>query len=101
MARKMKTMDGNHAAAQRILCVFRRRQLPMAITPSFCYGWKRQTNGQTQGRKKTFSRQDAQVTEMQSEVGAAGQYTAPLAAGALDDDIYGITGITADDSEPL
>ena len=43
---------------------------------------KRQTNGQPRGRKNIFG-QEVQVTEMQSEAGAAGAVHGSLAAGAL------------------
>ena len=80
MARKMKTMDGNHAAAHASYA-FSDVAAIYPITPSSV--WLRlQTSGQAQGRKNIFG-QEVQVTEMQSEAGAAGAVHGSLAAGAL------------------
>ena len=47
-----------------------------------CYGGSKQYEWATQGRKNIFG-QEVQVTEMQSEAGAAGAVHGSLAAGAL------------------
>jgi len=80
MARKMKTMDGNHAAAHAsyaysdVAAIF-------PITPSSLMA-EATDEWATQGRKNIFG-QEVQVTEMQSEAGAAGAVHGSLSAGAL------------------
>ncbi len=80
MARKMKTMDGNHAAAHAsyaysdVAAIF-------PITPSSVMA-EATDEWATQGRKNIFG-QEVQVTEMQSEAGAAGAVHGSLSAGAL------------------
>ncbi len=80
MARKMKTMDGNNAAAH-VSYAFTDVAAIYPITPSSVMAevtdaWA------TQGRKNIFGH-EVQVTEMQSEAGAAGTVHGSLAAGAL------------------
>ena len=80
MARKMKTMDGNNAAAH-VSYAFTDVAAIYPITPSSVMAevtdaWS------TQGRKNIFGH-EVQVTEMQSEAGAAGTVHGSLAAGAL------------------
>ena len=80
MARKMKTMDGNNAAAHASYA-FTEVAAIYPITPSSVMAevtdaWS------TQGLKNIFG-QTVQVTEMQSEAGAAGTVHGSLAAGAL------------------
>ncbi len=80
MARKMKTMDGNHAAAHAsdaytdVAAIY-------PITPSSVMA-EATDEWATQGRKNIFG-QEVQVTEMQSEAGAAGTVHGSLSAGAL------------------
>ena len=80
MARKMKTMDGNHAAAHasyaysEVAAIF-------PITPSSVMA-EATDEWATQGRTNIFG-QTVEVTEMQSEAGAAGAVHGSLAAGAL------------------
>ena len=80
MARKMKTMDGNHAAAHAsyaftdVAAIF--PITPSSVTAEATDEWA------TQGRLNMFG-QTVQVTEMQSEAGAAGTVHGSLAAGAL------------------
>ena len=80
MARKMKTMDGNHAAAHAsyaytdVAAIF-------PITPSSVMA-EATDEWATQGRLNMFG-QTVQVTEMQSEAGAAGTVHGSLSAGAL------------------
>ena len=69
MARKMKTMDGNTAAAH-VSYAFTEVATIYPITPSspmadYTDQWA------TQGRKNIFG-QTVKITEMQSEAGAAG-----------------------------
>ena len=80
MARKMKTMDGNQAAAHAsyaytdVAAIY---PLPLpSVMAEHTDEWA------TQGRKNIFG-QEVQVTEMQSEAGAAGAVHGSLAAGAL------------------
>ncbi len=80
MARKMKTMDGNNAAAH-VSYAFTDVAAIYPITPSSVMAevtdaWA------VQGKKNIFGH-EVQVTEMQSEAGAAGAVHGSLAAGAL------------------
>ena len=80
MARKMKTMDGNHAASHASYA-FSDVAAIYPITPSSVMA-EAADEWATQGRKNIFG-QEVQVTEMQSEAGAAGAVHGSLAAGAL------------------
>lgn len=80
MARKMKTMDGNTAAAH-VSYAFTEVAAIYPITPSspmadYTDMWA------TQGRKNIFG-QEVMLSEMQSEGGAAGAVHGSLQAGAL------------------
>ncbi len=80
MARKMKTMDGNNAAAH-VSYAFTDVAAIYPITPSsamaeFVDEWA------ANGLKNVFG-QEVKVVEMQSEAGAAGAVHGSLAAGAL------------------
>lgn len=80
MARKMKTMDGNQAAAH-VSYAFTEAAAIYPITPSspmadYTDMWA------TQGRKNIFG-SEVVLSEMQSEGGAAGAVHGSLAAGAL------------------
>ena len=80
MARKMKTMDGNNAAAH-VSYAFTDLAAIYPITPSSVMAevtdvWS------AAGRKNIFG-QEVKVVEMQSEAGAAGTVHGSLAAGAL------------------
>lgn len=96
MARKMKTMDGNQAAAHvsyaytEVAAIY--PITPSSVMPEHVDEWA------TEGRENIFGT-TVEVTEMQSEAGAAGAVHGSLAAGGSDNDIYGISGITFDDSE--
>ncbi len=80
MARKMKTMDGNQAASHAsyaytdVAAIF-------PITPSSVMA-EHTDEWATDGRTNIFGR-TVQVTEMQSEAGAAGAVHGSLSAGAL------------------
>ena len=80
MARKMKTMDGNQAAAHvsyaytEVAAIY--PITPSSVMPEHVDEWA------TEGRENIFG-QTVQVTEMQSEAGAAGAVHGSLAAGAL------------------
>ena len=80
MARKMKTMDGNHAAAHASYAYTDVAAI-YPITPSSVMA-EATDEWATQGRRNIFG-QTVQVTEMQSEAGAAGTVHGSLAAGAL------------------
>ena len=80
MARKMKTMDGNHAAAHASYA-FTDVAAIYPITPSSVMA-DLTDKFSAQGAKNLFGRQ-VQVTEMQSEGGASGAVHGSLAAGAL------------------
>ncbi len=80
MKRSMKTMDGNHAAAHASYA-FSDVAAIYPITPSSVMA-EATDEWATQGRKNIFG-QEVQVTEMQSEAGAAGAVHGSLAAGAL------------------
>lgn len=80
MARKMKTMDGNQAAAHvsyaytEVAAIY--PITPSSVMPEHIDEWA------TEGRENIFG-QTVEVTEMQSEAGAAGAVHGSLAAGAL------------------
>ena len=80
MARKMKTMDGNQAAAHasypftEVAAMF--PITPSSVMPEHVDEWA------SQGMKNLFG-QPVQITEMQSEGGAAGAVHGSLVAGAL------------------
>ena len=78
--RKMLTMDGNEAAAHASYAFTEVATIypitPSSVMPEHVDEWA------TAGRKNIFG-QEVQVTEMQSEAGAAGAYHGSLAAGAL------------------
>ena len=80
MARKMKTMDGNQAAAHASYAYTEVAAIypitPSSVMPEHVDEWA------TEGRKNIFG-ETVQVTEMQSEAGAAGAVHGSLAAGAL------------------
>ena len=80
MKRKMKTMDGNHAAAHASYA-FTDVAAIYPITPSSVMA-EATDEWATAGRKNVFG-QKVQITEMQSEAGAAGAVHGSLAAGAL------------------
>ena len=80
MKRSMKTMDGNHAAAHASYA-FTDVAAIYPITPSSVMA-EATDEWATQGRKNIFGH-TVQVTEMQSEAGAAGTVHGSLAAGAL------------------
>ncbi|MBR2123441.1 MAG: pyruvate:ferredoxin (flavodoxin) oxidoreductase [Lachnospiraceae bacterium] len=80
MARKMLTMDGNEAAAHASYAFTEVATIypitPSSVMPEHVDEWA------TAGRKNLFG-QVVQVTEMQSEAGAAGAMHGSLAAGAM------------------
>ena len=80
MARKMKTMEGNQAAAHASYAYTEVAAIypitPSSVMPEHVDEWA------TEGRKNIFG-ETVQVTEMQSEAGAAGAVHGSLAAGAL------------------
>ncbi|MBQ4149966.1 MAG: pyruvate:ferredoxin (flavodoxin) oxidoreductase, partial [Clostridium sp.] len=80
MARKMKTMDGNEAAAYASYAYTEVAAMypitPSSVMPEHVDEWA------TEGRKNIFGNV-VQITEMQSEAGAAGAVHGSLAAGAL------------------
>ena len=78
--RSMKTMDGNHAAAHASYA-FTDVAAIYPITPSSVMA-EATDEWATAGRKNIFG-QTVQITEMQSEAGAAGAVHGSLAAGAL------------------
>ena len=80
MSRKMKTMDGNNAAAH-VSYAFTDVAAIYPITPSSVMA-EETDKWAADGRKNVFGR-EVKVTEMQSEAGAAGAVHGSLAAGAL------------------
>lgn len=80
MKREMKTMDGNHAAAH-VSYAFTDVAAIYPITPSTVMA-EVTDEWATQKRTNIFGR-PVQVTEMQSEAGAAGAVHGSLTAGAL------------------
>ncbi len=80
MARKMKTMDGNSAAAH-IAYAFTDVAAIYPITPSS--NMAEEVDAMSAVGTKNIFGQTVQVTEMQSEAGAAGAVHGSLSAGAL------------------
>lgn len=80
MARKMKTMDGNNAAAH-VSYAFTDVAAIYPITPSSVMADETDKYAAA-GRKNVFGR-EVKLTEMQSEAGAAGAVHGSLTAGAL------------------
>ena len=80
MARKMKTMDGNNAAAH-VSYAFTDVAAIYPITPSSVMA--EVTDKWAASGKKNIFGQEVKVVEMQSEAGAAGTVHGSLAAGAL------------------
>ena len=80
ITRKMKTMDGNNAAAH-VSYAFTDVAAIYPITPSSVMADETDKYAAA-GRKNLFGR-EVKVTEMQSEAGAAGAVHGSLAAGAL------------------
>ena len=80
MARKMKTMDGNNAAAH-VSYAFTEVAAIYPITPSSVMA--EVTDVWSAAGKKNIFGQEVRVVEMQSEAGAAGTVHGSLAAGAL------------------
>ncbi|MBQ1580063.1 MAG: pyruvate:ferredoxin (flavodoxin) oxidoreductase, partial [Firmicutes bacterium] len=80
MARKMLTMDGNEAAAHASYAYTEVATIypitPSSVMPEHVDEWA------TAGRKNIFGT-TVQVTEMQSEAGAAGATNGAIAAGAM------------------
>jgi len=80
MARSMKTMDGNEAAAYASYAYTEVAAMypitPSSVMPEHVDEWA------TAGKKNIFG-QPVQITEMQSEAGAAGAVHGSLVAGAL------------------
>ena len=78
--RKWLTMDGNEAAAHVSYAYTEVATIypitPSSVMPEHVDEWA------TAGRKNIFG-QEVQVTEMQSEAGAAGAFHGSLSAGAL------------------
>ena len=93
MARKMKTMDGNHAAAHASYA-FSDVAAIYPITPSSVMA-EATDEWATQGRKNIFG-QEVQVTEMQSEAGARFS-----GSRCPDYNLYSFPGSSAYDPEPL
>ena len=96
MARKMKTMDGNNAAAYASY-PFTDVAAIYPITPSSVMA-EVTDKWAAEGRKNMFGQQ-VKVVEMQSEAGAAGAVHGSLAAGALDHHLHRIPGPAADDPQ--
>lgn len=80
MSRKMKSMDGNEAAAYASYAFTEVAAMypitPSSVMPEHVDEWA------TAGKKNIFGR-PVQITEMQSEAGAAGAVHGSLVAGAL------------------
>ena len=98
MARKMKTMDGNHAAAHASYAYSDVAAI-YPITPSSVMA-EATDEWATQGRKNIFG-QEVQVTEMQSGSRCGRRRTRLSGSRCLNDYLYSITGSVTDDSEPL
>ena len=91
MARKMKTMDGNQAAAHASYAYTDVAAI-YPITPSSVMA-EHTDEWATQGRKNILG-QEVQVTEMQSEARITGSRSSYH-------NLHRITGTSSDDPEPL
>ena len=96
MNNKMKTIDGNTAAAHVAYAMSDVAAI-YPITPSsgigeMCDEWA------AKGRENIFG-QTLLVRQLQSEAGAAASVHGALAAGSLTTDVYGFPGTSADDSQ--
>ena len=94
MARKMKTMDGNNAAAH-VSYAFTDVAAIYPITPSSVMA-EVSDEWAAQGKKNIFG-QTVKMVEMQSEAGAAGAVHGSLAAGAHH--LHRFPGSAADDPQ--
>jgi pyruvate-ferredoxin/flavodoxin oxidoreductase len=96
MAKKMKTMDGNTAAAH-VSYAFTEVAAIYPITPSSPMA-ESTDEWAAHGGKNIFG-QPVKVVEMQSEAGAAGAVHGSLQAGALTTTYTASQGLLLDDSE--
>ena len=93
--RKMKTMDGNAAAAY-ISYAFTELAAIYPITPSSTMA-ELVDQWSAEGKKNIFG-QPVKVVEMQSEAGAAGVVHGSLKNRRAYHDLYGFTRVTFNDS---
>ena len=98
MARKMKTMDGNHAAAHASYAYSDVAAI-YPITPSSVMA-EATDEWATQGRKNIFG-QEVRVTEMQSEAGQQQVRYTVLWQQVLYNHVYCFSGSASDDSESV
>ena len=96
MARKMKTMDGNNAAAYASY-PFTDVAAIYPITPSSVMA--EVTDKWSADGKKNLFGQQVKVVEMQSEAGAAGTVHGSLQARCADHHLYRFSGPSADDPQ--
>ncbi len=94
--KKMKTMDGNNAAAH-VAYAFTDLAAIYPITPSSVMA-EVSDKWAADGRKNIFG-QTVKIVEMQSEAGAAGAVDGSLSAGALSHNLYRFSGSSSDDPE--
>ena len=96
MARKMKTLDGNEAAAS---IAYRVNEICAIypITPSSTMG-ELADQWASEGKTNIWGTVP-HVVEMQSEGGAAGAVHGALQTGRADDDVHRVAGAAADDPE--
>ena len=99
MARKMKTMDGNHAAAHASYA-FTDVAAIYPITPSSVMAEATDDVGNT-GKKEHIRTDLCRLLRCSLRPGAAGTVHGSLAAGALTTYIYRVSGLTADDPQPV
>ena len=96
MARQRKTMDGNTATAH-VSYAFTDVAAIYPITPSSPMA--DETDKYAAANRKNLFGREVQVTEMQSEAGAAGAVHGSLAAGALTTTYTASQGVAPDDPE--
>ena len=98
MAKFMKTVDGNTAAAH-VAYAFTDVAAIFPITPSSNMA-EAVDDWSAQGRKNIFG-QKVNVVEMQSEAGAAGAFHGSLQSGALTTTFTASQGLASRDARPL
>ncbi|VTM13197.1 pyruvate:ferredoxin (flavodoxin) oxidoreductase [Raoultella terrigena] len=98
MSGKMKTMDGNAAAAW-ISYAFTDVAAIYPITPSTPMA-ENVDEWAAQGKKNLFG-QPVRLMEMQSEAGAAGAVHGALQGRGAHHHLYRVAGAAADDPQPL
>ena len=97
MVRKMKTMDGNNAAAH-VSYAFTRSCGHLSRSPRPA-PWRTMVDQWSANGLKNIFGSTVKVVEMQSEAGAAGAVHGSLRSRRHDDHLYRLAGPAAHDSQ--